>query len=45
MEVYLTQTRNRIVMYVGVSVKNYMIRVPAKMIIWGILVHVIGGVI
>ena len=45
MEVYLIQTRNKIQMYVGVSVKNYMIRVPAMMIIWGILVHVIVSVI
>ena len=45
MKVYVTQSKNRIMMNVGVSVKNQMIGVLVKMILCGILVRVIVSVI
>ena len=45
MKVYVIQIINRIMMNVGVSVKNEMIGILAKIIISRILVHVITSVI
>ena len=41
MKEYLIQSKNGIIMNVGVSIQNYMIRVFAKMILCGILARVI----
>ena len=45
MKVHVIQSKNEIMMIVGVSVKNYMIGVLVKMIIYGILVCVIVSVL
>ena len=45
MKVYVIQSRNEMLMNVGVGVKNYLIGVLVKMVICGILVRVIASVI
>ena len=45
MNVYVIQSKHRIMIKVGVSVKYVMIGILAMMIICGILVHVIVSVI
>ena len=42
---HVIQSKNEIIMNVGVRVKNYMIGVLSKMIICGTLARVIGSVI
>ena len=45
MKVYVIQRKNEIIMNKGVSVKNQVIGILAKMTVCGILVHVIVSVI
>ena len=45
MKVYVIQSKNGIMLTASISVKNYMIGVLAKMVISGILAHVIVNVI
>ena len=45
MKVHVTQSKNGILLSVWLKVKNYIICVLAKMIIYGILVRVIVSVI
>ena len=42
---YITQSKNEIMVNVDVNVNNYLIRVPSKIIIFGKLLHVIASMI